>query len=137
MMFQIGIMTRIDDVTQHNHGNHGRLLSGRFIVNPNSQQETGNYYLFPTSSGTMNTLKESRQQLEVWHEYLTTTRTHTLTTIARSPTSIEYRLKILYLTLLSITAVGHLLWDYVDYDLRREQYSVTYTRGIWAHLYQI
>ena len=34
--FQIGITTRIDDVTQHNHGNHGRLLSGRFIVNPNS-----------------------------------------------------------------------------------------------------
>ena len=23
-------------------------------------------------------------------------------------------------------AVGHLLWDYVDYDIHREQYSVTY-----------
>ena len=41
-------------------------------------------------------------------------------------TSIEYRLKILYLTLLSIMVVDHLLWDYVDYDLCREQYSVTH-----------
>ena len=75
----------------------------------------------------MNTLKESRQQLEVWHEYLMTTRTHAQTIIAQSLTSIEYRLKILYLTLLAITAVGHLLWSYIDYDLHREQYSVTYT----------
>ena len=37
--FQIDVTTRIDDVTQHSQGNHGRLLSGRFIVNPNSQQE--------------------------------------------------------------------------------------------------
>ena len=75
----------------------------------------------------MNILKESVQKLEVWHEYPMTTRTHALTTIFQSPTSIEYRLKILYLALLSITAVGHLLWDYADYDLRREQYFVIYT----------
>ena len=75
----------------------------------------------------MNILKESGQQLEVWHEYLMTTRTHAPTTIAQSLLSIEYRLKILYLALLSIMAVGHLLRGYVDYDLRREQYSVTYT----------
>ena len=73
----------------------------------------------------MNILKESGQQLEVWHEYLMTTRTHALTTIAQSQTSIEYRLKILYLTLLSIRAVVHLLWGYVDYDLCREQYPMT------------
>ena len=119
-------MTRIDDVTQQNHGNHGRLLSDRFIVNPNSRQETDNYYLFPTSSGTMNILKESRQQLEVWHEYLMTTRTYAQTTIAQSPTSIEYRLKTLYLAILSITAVGYLLWDYIDYNLCRKQYSMTF-----------
>ena len=94
MTFQIDVMTRIDDVTQHNHGNHGRLLSGRFIVNPNSQQETGNYYLFPTRNGTMNILKESGQQLKARHEYLTMTRTHAPTTIAQAPTSIEYKLKI-------------------------------------------
>ena len=64
----------------------------------------------------MNILKESGKQLEVWHEYLMTTMTHAPTTIAQSPTSIEYRLKILYLTLLSIKTVGHLLWGYVDYD---------------------
>ena len=102
-------MTRIDDVTQHNHGNHGRLLSGRFIVNPNSRQETGNYYLVLTRYGTMNILKELGQQLKVLHEYPTMTRTHAPTTIAQSLTSIEYKLKILYLALLSITAVGHLL----------------------------
>ena len=34
MTFHPVITTRVDDVTQHNHGNHGRLLSGRFIVNP-------------------------------------------------------------------------------------------------------
>ena len=118
-------MTIIDDVTQHNHGNHGSLLSGRFIVNPNSRQETGNYYLFPTSNGTMNILKESGQQLKVRHEYLTMTKTRALKTIAQSPTSIEYRLEILYLALLSIMAVGHLLWSYIDYDLCREQYSMT------------
>ena len=73
----------------------------------------------------MNILKESGQQLEVWHEDLMTTRTHDLTTIAQSLTSIEYRLKIIYLTLLSITAIGYLLWGYVDYDLCREQYSMT------------
>ena len=125
-------MTRIDDVTQHNHGNHGSLLLGRFIVNPNSRQETGNYYLFPTSNGTMNILKESGQQLKVPHEYLMMNRTHALTTIAL--TSFEYRLKILYLALLSITAVGHLLWSYVDYDLRREQYSMTYEHDYLIYL---
>ena len=121
-------MTRIDDVTQHNHGNHGRLLLGRFIVNPNSQQETGNYCLFLTSNRTINILKESGQQLKVWHEYLMMTRTHAPITIAQSPTSIEYRLKILYLALLSMTAFGHLLWSYIDYDLCREQYSATHVR---------
>ena len=126
MTFQIDVTTRVDDVTQHNHGNHGRLLLGRFIVNPNSWQETGNYYLFLTSNGTMNILKVSRQQLKVWHEYPTMTRTHALTPIAQSPTSIEHKLKILYLALLSIRAVGHLLWSYIDYGLCREQYSVTY-----------
>ena len=55
------------------------------------------------------------------------TRTHAPTTIAQSLTSMEYRLKILYLALLLIMAVGHLLWSYVDYDLHREKYSVTYT----------
>ena len=54
----------------------------------------------------MNILKESGQQLKVQHEYLMMTRTHALTTIAQSPTSIEYRFKILYLALLPITAVG-------------------------------
>ena len=34
MTFHPVMMTRLDDVTQHNHGNHGRLLSGRFTVNP-------------------------------------------------------------------------------------------------------
>ena len=28
------VMTRLDDITQHNHGNHSKLLSSRFIVNP-------------------------------------------------------------------------------------------------------
>ena len=56
------------------------------------------------------------------------TRTHAPTTIAQSPTSIEYRLKLLYLALLSIVALGHLLWSYTDYNLCREQYSVTYTQ---------
>ena len=73
----------------------------------------------------MNILEESGQQLKVWHEYLTMTRTHALATIAQSPTNTEYKLKILYLALLSIMAVGQLLWGYVDYDLCREQYSMT------------
>ena len=58
----------------------------------------------------------SEQQLEVRHEYLVTVRTHVPTTVTQTPTSTEYQFKILYLTLNSITAVGHLLWDYVDYD---------------------
>ena len=69
----------------------------------------------------------SGQQLEVRHEYLMTVRTHALTIVTQTPTSAEYQLKILYLTLNSITAVGHLLWDYIDYDTCREQHSVTYT----------
>ena len=32
-MFHPVIMTRIDDIIQHHHGNHGRLLPGWFTVN--------------------------------------------------------------------------------------------------------
>ena len=85
------------------------------------------------SLGTTNILKGSGQQLKVQHEYLMMTRTHTPTTIAQSPTSIEYKLTILYLALLSITAVGHPLWSSVDYDQRTEQYSVTYISMIHDH----
>ena len=75
----------------------------------------------------MNTLKEFRQQLKVWHRYLMTIKTPAPTAIAQPLMSIEYNLKFLYLTLISVTAVGHQLWDYFDYDLSREQYSVTHT----------
>ena len=120
------ITARFDDVTQHNHGNHGKLLSGRFMVSPMSQQEVGNYYLSLTNSGVMNIMTGSEQQLEVRHEYLMTVRTHAPTTATQTPTSTEYQFKILYLTLNSIMAVGNLLLDYVDYDTRSEQYSMTY-----------
>ena len=68
----------------------------------------------------MNIMMGSEQQQEVRHEYLMTVRSHALTTVTQTLTSAEYQFKILYLTLNSITAVGHLLWDYVDYDTRRE-----------------
>ena len=68
----------------------------------------------------------SEQQLEVRHDYLATVRTYAPTTVTQTLTSTEYQFKILYLTLNSIMTVGQLLWDYVDYDTCREQYSVTY-----------
>ena len=40
-------------------------MGNGIVQNPNSQQEIGNYYLFQTSNGTMNILKETRQQLKV------------------------------------------------------------------------
>ena len=55
-----------------------------------------------------------------------TVRTHALTIVAQTPTSSECQFKNLYLTSNSIMAVGHLLWDFIDHDTRREQYSVTY-----------
>ena len=67
----------------------------------------------------------SEQQLEVRHEYLMTVRTHALTSVTQTPRSTDYQFKILYLTLDSIMAVGHLLWDYVDYNTCKEQYSMT------------
>ena len=72
-------------------------------------------------------MMESEQQLEVRHEYLMTVRAHALTAVAQTLTSSECQFKIIYLTLNSIMAVGHLLWDYIDHDKHREQCSVTYT----------
>ena len=65
MMFQIVVMTRIDDITRHNYGNHGRLLLDEFIVNPYFWQQTDNCNVFLTNSGTINILKEFGQQLQV------------------------------------------------------------------------
>ena len=67
----------------------------------------------------------SEQQPEIRHEYLMTVRTHAPTTVTQTLTSTENQFKILHLTLNSITAVGHLLLDYVDYNTCREQYSMT------------
>ena len=73
----------------------------------------------------MNVSMGFKQQLEVKHEYLMTARTHALTAVVQTLTSAEYYFKILYLTLISIMAVDHLLWDYIDYDPCREQNSMT------------
>ena len=81
-----------------------------------SRQETGNYYLLLTYSGVMNTMMGFEQQLEVRHRYLVTARIHAPTAVAQTLTSAGYQFKILYLILDSIMAVGHLLWDYIDYD---------------------
>ena len=72
----------------------------------------------------MNTMM-GFEQLEARHRYLVTARTHAPTAVAQTLTSAGYQFKILYLILNSITAVGHLLWDYIDYDKHREQYSMT------------
>ena len=56
-MFHPVIMTRIDDVTQQHHGNHGRLLLGWFTMNPYSDK-VNQLLLFPTRKEVTDILGE-------------------------------------------------------------------------------